>query len=365
MPTRRNLPGVTQTNAANGLYRIIKWLIGDDSSYAGPKWKIIEAGTATSRKTPASGSEFTLSAFSTETSGVQRWYTGSLSSRDWIVLESSHADPSKRFQTFFEYRVSGGTYYWKIFLLPTGGFSTGAIWSSLPTSDAERDALDTLFSTSVITAADAYTKFGMPSNMVPEFYTTFNSTTVTPETTTQFTMQNSNTVKVWCVADEEMLFWFAYHSTVSQCRMNYVGQLDATRSDDDSPYVIRDNVSTFIQHGTGSPCWHRLSIDGTTKLTTGLDSHLWYGGSTAITNIASNDGAIAGENKWTVYPLPVFFTDSGNEHLAGFMRYVGEVHRDLAAISLAGSLNDGAIAYISSTTSTSGVAWFSGATTFP
>jgi len=361
MPTRRNLPGVTQTSAANGFYRIIKWLIGDDSSYAGPKWKIIEAGTATSRKTPASGSEFTLSAFSTETSGVERWYTGSLSSRDWIVLESAHADPAKRFQVFFEYKVNAGTYYWRIYLLPTGGFDTSGVWASLPSSDTERDALDP----AVITSAAAYAAFGMPSNIIPEFYTTFNNTTVITSQNTQFTVQNSTAVKIWCVADEEMLFWFANHTSVSFSRMHYVGQLDAARSDDNNPYVIREARTTFIQHGTASPVWHRLSIDGTTKLSSGLDAHLWYGGSNAISNIAGDDGSIAGENMWTVYPIPVFFTDAANEHLAGFMRYVGEVHRDLVATTLYGSLNDGEIAYISTSATTSAVAWFSGATTFP
>lgn len=364
MPTRRNLSGISLTDAPNTLYRLVKWLIGDDLTNPGPKWKIIEAGTATSRSTPVSGDGFSLSsAFGTLTNGVQRWSTGALSTRDWIVLQSAHADPSKRFQVFFDY-VGGTSHELTFSLLPTGGFVTGSSWPSLPTGDTERDAIDA----TVITAEAAYLNFGIPSNMIPEFYATFNELSVTRSSTTRTTIQTSSS-KLWCVADEEMIFFLINNSTISNTRLGYIGQIDAASPNDSAPYVIRTNMGNiYSQVGTGSPPWRRLSpIDDSTKLTSGQECHMWYGGSSPISLAASQDGNIAGEGQWTIFPLGIHFTDASHQHFVGFARYIGEVHVDLtpSAGLFQGTLNDGNIAYMTEGTTTPAIAWLSDGTTFP
>lgn len=294
MPTTRYYPRVSHTNLGDALPEIVRFLIDDHATHTGPGWTIVEARSNSSREVPSTASD--LDSLSSATD----WKNGSISTGDWIVLESADANNSNHFQVFLKYNSATQL---QIQLIPLEDFTTGGGDTASPTLPA--------------------TAVGAGGSAV--------------------TMSFDTGAYFWhIVADEGMCYILADNGDPLDARHIYFGEVDGANTGgsptDDRAYVILDETTAVQVDDANITPWNRLSpVDDSTILDEG--SWTWVGRTfSSIPQLASSLNAL-GNN----YILPIYmvFLDSGHSHIAGILRNVYSGHKGLGTIGTLDSLNYG------------------------
>ena len=276
MPTNRYYPNVTKTSVMAFLSDLVRFLVNDLAGYTGPGWTIVEGydssqSGGSKRQTPNDSSDFDSfpSGFS--------WRTGSLNTSDWVVLESATGSYGTTLQVYFELDSSSRI---KFRVIPLADFSTGGAETSPPSFPA--------------------TAFGAGSSEVSmDLFST--------------------SARYSVVADEAMFSILGDNG--SDPKWIYVGELDGARSEgspaDDRPFVIYDYTDYVYQ--VTNAYWNRLSpLDDSTILTSGREAILY---ASEYPHNSGNDDNFLGQ--YSVWPLGLWFSDSGHKHFAGWLRNIG------------------------------------------
>lgn len=276
-----------------GLRDLVAFLINDHASITGPGWSIVEAfdSATSSRQIPSTPSgSGALNSFT----GTFSWKDDTLTTDDWIVLETNIAGGNPEFQFYIEYATATTLQY---IMFPFEDFSTGGGAVSPPTFP-DRAVGST---TSVVT----HTAFASDG---AGWYT--------------------------AVADEQMLSFIITRGGKTNISWGYVGSVDEAFSNDTRPFVIYDNPSVVIIYdGSGGTYWNRVSpIDNGTVIGTGYWMFPRPGSSPA--------GLFIDTTFWLPrQPLArpgVVFSGTHN-HVAGFLRNVYMGHRGHAYRNILGS----------------------------
>lgn len=222
-------PKQYHTSLGKGLRDLVAFLINDHASITGPGWSIVEAydSATASRQIPSTPSgSGALNSFT----GTFSWKDDTLTTDDWIVLETNIAGGNPEFQFYMEYATATTLQY---IMFPFEDFATGGGAVSPPTfpSRAVGSTTSVVTHTAFVDGAGWYT----------------------------------------AVADEQMFSFIITRGGKTSISWGYVGSLDKTYSNDTRPFVIYDNPSVVIvENGSGATYWNRVSpIDNNTILGSG------------------------------------------------------------------------------------------------
>ena len=299
MPTTRFDCSYLGLTSYAWIARLARFLINDlGGSPVGPAWTIIEAydSSINSRRVPTVGAANDMDNVLFSAGGNFGWQLNALGDNDWIVLRSATSNAGTKFEVYF--KIINSTRL-DILLCPLDNWAT-----------------------------DIATPTATP--VLPAVAVGVNLTT--PVQLTTF----AGPARYSIVADESMFVLLTDAS--SSCFWIYVGEVDSTRvgghGTDDRPFVISYHPE-WVGIASQDPRCARISpLDHATLLTAGTTCD--YRGTGDNYPVAANqDGALLGD--WTVFPSLLYFYDTSHRHVAGWMRNVFQVNRDLGAVGLLGN----------------------------
>lgn len=283
MPTKRFYTRQYHSGLDVAIPDMVRFLINDHPTITGPGWTIVEAQSGANREVPSVATDLDSLVSATA------WPNGTLSTGDWIVLESANANNTNHFQLYIEYQSTTDINF---IMFPLEDFSTGGGAATPPTFPA--------------------TAVGAGGSIVA------------------FT-KDSAAITYSIVADEGMMALLVDALGNSDCDWTYIGELDASFPDgtpaDDRCYVIHDNESLVSWADTSSEyVFNRLSpLDDSTVLTLGYDAQFFtWGSNVRIHEDGTDIGRILGQH--SIYPVGIWFNDTSHKHFAGFLRNIYSIH---------------------------------------
>ena len=281
--TTRVFARQTFSSLGAALPQIVRFLINDHATITGPGWTIVEAQSASNREVPSDSSNLDSLVSATD------WPAETISTGDWIVLESANANNTNHFQLYIEYDTATSI---RFMLMPLEDFTTGGGAASPPT---------------------------FPATAFAEGALTFLMTMAT------------GAVVYSVIADGGMMSLLVDGFGNIDCDWTYIGELEPTFPLDDTRcYVVWDNESLVsFADASGDVALNRLSpLDSSTILTLGISAELYTFGSNVRIH---EDGTALGRlfGKQTIFPVGIWFNDSGHQHLSGFMRNIFSIHAEM------------------------------------
>jgi len=280
MATTRYFARQTFSSLGIALPQIVRFLINDHATITGPGWTIVEAQSASNREVPSDVSDLDSLVSATD------WPAETISTGDWIVLESANANNTNHFQLYIEYDTATSI---RFMLMPLEDFTTGGGAASPPT---------------------------FPATAFAEGALTFLMTMAT------------GAVVYSVIADEGMMALLVDDFGILTCDWTYIGELDPSfPTTDDRCYVVWDDESA-VNFNAGNQTINRLSPldDSTLLIGTSTDLYAW-GPNNRIHEVAVGLGRISGQQ--TLFPVGVWFNNAGHQHFAGFMRNIFSIHSNV------------------------------------
>lgn len=282
-----------------GLRDFVAFLINDHASITGPGWSIVEAydSATSSRQIPATVTGTgALASFT----GTFSWKDDTLTTDDWIVLETSVG--GNEFQLYLEYATTTSLQY---IMFPFEDFATGGGAVSPPT-----------FPTRSVGAGTSVVTHTLSNIDDGAWYTV--------------------------VADEQMMALVIMRGGKTNITFSYIGSLDDPLPSDTRPFVIWDSpsVASVADSGTFVP-FNRVSpVDNDTVITNGFLGQ-WRVGGTGFPGGSANLVLLDGTywlDEQPLLPIMIAFNDTNSQHMAGYLRNAYAVHSEAGYRSVFGAL---------------------------